>query len=234
MIAIENLCVRAGAFTLQGVSLSIPTGEYAALMGKSGCGKTTLLEAVCGLRPVHAGAVRLDERDVTRLRPAERGVGYVPQDLALFPTRTVEQHLAFAPLLRRWPSSAIAERVTELAGLLGVMRLLHRRPQGLSGGEKQRVALGRALSFRPQLLLLDEPLSALDDETHADMIALLRMVQRRTGVTTLHVTHRLTEAQALADRIFLMKNGAIEQAPSSDAEERDLDEPSPFFEESGR
>jgi ABC-type sugar transport system ATPase subunit len=212
MIAVENLCVRAGSFSLDGVSFTVPTGQYAALMGKTGSGKTTLLEAICGLKPVQSGAVRLLDQDVTHLPPGARGIGYVPQDLALFPTMTVREHLAFALTLRRWEEIDVIRRVNELARLLGIGHLLERWPKGLSGGERQRVALGRALAFRPRLLLLDEPLSALDDETHAEMVSLLRTVQRRTGVTTLHVTHRLAEAKLLADRILLMKNGAVVEA----------------------
>lgn len=209
MIAVENLCVRAGAFRLEGVSFTAAAGEYVALMGKTGSGKTTILEAVCGLRPVSAGRVLLHGRDVTRLRPADRGVGYVPQDLALFATITVRDHLAFALEVRGWTRTETAARVEELAVLLGLRNLLGRRPHGLSGGESQRVALGRALAFRPAVLLLDEPFSALDDETRAEMYTLLRSVQRLTGVTTLHVTHSLAEAKALADRILLLKDGAI-------------------------
>ena len=213
MIAVENLCVRAGAFRLEGASFTVAAGQYAALMGKTGSGKTTILEALCGLRPVHAGRVLLLDRDVTRLKPADRGVGYVPQDLALFPTLKVRDNLAFAPEARGWGRAEIAARVGELAELLGLGRLLDRRPQGLSGGEAQRVALGRALAFRPRVLLLDEPLSALDDETRAEMYTLLRSVQRQTGVTTLHVTHSLAEAKALADRILLLKDGAVVERP---------------------
>jgi ABC-type sugar transport system ATPase subunit len=212
MIAVENLALRAGAFALDGVSFRVETGQYAVLMGKTGCGKTTLLEAVAGLKPVRAGRVLLMGRDVTTLRAAERGVGYLPQDLALFPTMSVRDHLEFALDVRRWDRNAIAARVTELAALLGIGPLLDRRPEGLSGGEAQRVALGRALSFRPRVLLLDEPLSALDDETRQEMYALLRSVQRQTGVTALHVTHNLSEAKALADRLFVFKGGSITEA----------------------
>jgi len=212
MIAVENLALRAGAFALDGVSFRVETGQYAVLMGKTGCGKTTLLEAVAGLKPVRAGRVLLMGRDVTTLRAAERGVGYLPQDLALFPTMSVRDHLDFALAVRRWDRNAIAARVTELAALLGIGPLLDRRPEGLSGGEAQRVALGRALSFRPRVLLLDEPLSALDDETRQEMYALLRSVQRQTGVTALHVTHNLSEAKALADRLFVFKGGSITEA----------------------
>jgi ABC-type sugar transport system ATPase subunit len=124
---------------------------------------------------------------------------------------SVRRHLEFALDIRGWTRDAIAARVAELAALLGLGRLLDRYPQGLSGGESQRVALGRALSFRPRVLLLDEPLSALDDETRQEMYALLRSVQRQTGVTALHVTHNLSEAKALADRTFVLTNGAIDE-----------------------
>jgi ABC-type sugar transport system ATPase subunit len=211
MIAVENLALRAGAFALDGVSFRVETGQYAVLMGKTGSGKTTLLEAVAGLKPVRAGRVLLMGHDVTALKAAERGVGYLPQDLALFPTMTVRRHLEFALDVRRWTRDAITGRVTELADLLGLGHLLDRRPEGLSGGESQRVALGRALSFRPRVLLLDEPLSALDDETRQEMYALLCSVQRQTGLTALHVTHNIGEAKVLADRLFVLRNGAIHE-----------------------
>jgi ABC-type sugar transport system ATPase subunit len=213
MIAVENLTVRVGAFALEGASFTVPAGQYAVLMGKTGSGKTTILEAVCGLRPVRAGRVVLDGRDVTRMKPADRGVGYVPQDLALFPSLTVREHLAFALEVRRRSRAEIERRVAELSELLGVGRLLDRRPPGLSGGEAQRVALGRALAFRPRVLLLDEPLSALDDETRAAMYTLLRSVQRATGVTALHVTHSRAEAEALADRVLLLRDGVVFERP---------------------
>jgi len=212
MIAVEHLALRAGAFALDGVSFRVETGQYAVLMGKTGAGKTTLLEVVAGLKPVQAGRVLLMGRDVTALKAAERGVGYLPQDLALFPTMTVCEHLEFALRVRRRDRQTIADRVAELAALLGIGHLLDRRPEGLSGGESQRVALGRALSFRPRVLLLDEPLSALDDETRQEMYALLRSVQRQTGVTALHVTHNLSEAKVLADRLFVLRGGTISES----------------------
>ncbi len=216
MIAVENLALRAGAFALDGISFRVETGQYAVLMGKTGSGKTTLLEAVAGLKTVRAGRVLLMGHDVTALKAAERGVGYLPQDLALFPTMTVREHLEFAPHVRRWDREAVAGRVAELAALLGIEPLLERRPEGLSGGEAQRVALGRALSFRPRVLLLDEPLSALDDETRQEMYALLRTVQRQAGVTALHVTHNLSEAKALADRMLVLRGGTISESGSGE------------------
>ena len=213
MIAVDNLTVRAGSFQLEGVSFALAAGQYGVLMGRTGSGKTTLLEAICGLKPVPRGSITLVDRDVTRLKPAERGVGYVPQDRALFPTMTVHEHLAFALVVRKWPWQAVAERVGELADLLGLGQLMYRKPHGLSGGEAQRVALGRALSARPRVLLLDEPLSALDEETREEMCDLLRSVRRHTAVTTLHITHNPSEAGRLADRLFLLRDGRIEEAP---------------------
>ncbi len=209
MICLDDVTIRAGAFLLSGVSLTVPAGQYAVLMGKTGCGKTTLLEAVCGLRTVVSGSITLCGRDVTRLRPAERGIGYVPQDTALFSTMTVHDHLAFAPRLRRWSRRDIESRVAELAELLGIVHLLHRKPDGLSGGEAQRVALGRALSFQPRVLCLDEPLSALDQDTRHEMHALLASVKQRFGMTVLHVTHDRDEAARLGDRLFTLADGNI-------------------------
>lgn len=210
MIAVEHLTVRAGGFALEDVGFDVPAGQYAVLMGRTGAGKTTLLEALCGLKPVARGTIRLYERDVTRLKPADRGIGYVPQDRALFQTMTVREHLAFALVIRKTDRQVIQQRVAELCQLLGIERLLDRKPHGLSGGEAQRVALGRALSVRPGILCLDEPLNALDDESRQEMYELLAEVRKTTGVTILHVTHNLDEARQLADRILLLRNGKIE------------------------
>ncbi len=195
------------------MTLEVPTGQYGVLMGKTGCGKTTLLEAVCGLRRLESGTVRLLDRDVTGLRPADRGIGYVPQDLALFSTLTVRDHLAFALVVRRRRRQEIAARVQELAELLGIGHLLERKPRGLSGGEAQRVALGRALAMRPQVLLFDEPLSALDDDTRQEMYELLQAVRRAMPVTVLHVTHNRDEASRLGDRFFQLRDGRIGEVP---------------------
>ena len=209
MILLQDLAVHSGEFALAGVSFEVPDGGYGALMGRTGCGKTTVLEAICGLRSVESGSIVVGDRDVTHLRPAERGIGYVPQDRALFQTMSVRDNLAFALKLRRWTPDQIDRRVTELAGLLGIGALLDRSPHGLSGGEAQRVALGRALAPSPSTLLLDEPLSALDDETKDEMVDLLNSVKEKTGVTTMHVTHSLAEARRLADRILILRDGKV-------------------------
>jgi ABC-type sugar transport system ATPase subunit len=204
MIEVRGLVIRAGAFRLKDVSFSVPTGGYTVLMGRTGCGKTTLLETICGLRRASAGSVKLMGHDVTRFKPAARGVAYVPQDRALFNTLNVRENLAFALRLRKWNTPAIDQRVAELAEMLGLNALLSRHPKILSGGESQRVALGRALAARPDVLLLDEPLSALDDESRAQMQALLNSACRPAGVTVLHVTHSQDDARQLADQVLVM------------------------------
>lgn len=165
MIELHDLTIRSGSFELRHLSAAIPTGAYAVLMGGTGQGKTTILEAICGLRPIVDGRIVLDDVDVTRWKPADRNLGYVPQDLALFPTMTVCEHLEFALRVRRAPRKVLRERVAELTEVLGIGPLLERNIQGLSGGEAKRVALGRALSFRPHVLLLDEPLNSVDEPT---------------------------------------------------------------------
>lgn len=211
VIELQGLAVHAGTFRLQNVSLTIPSGKYGVLMGQTGSGKTTILESVIGLRMIDGGSIRLGDQVVTGKDPAVRGVGYVPQDGALFNTMTVRDHLEFALMIRRAARDVSQARVQELAGLLGLEHLLDRKPRGLSGGERQRVALGRALSFQPRVLCLDEPLSALDDETRDRMCDLLEHVQQHTGTTTLHVTHNNREAERLADCLFRIEDGQVRQ-----------------------
>ncbi len=213
MLSLTDVTIRQGKFTLSRLSLQIPTGHYAVLMGKTGSGKTTILEAICGLRPTASGQICLLGRDVTHLKPALRGVGYVPQDASLFSRLTVRQHLAFALTIRSWDRQRIERRVAEMAELLHIGHLLDRRPQGLSGGEAQRVALGRALAMRPGVLLLDEPLSALDAETRQEMYDLLLAVRRQQSMTVLHVTHSRSEAQTLADLLLELHADGVRLLP---------------------
>ncbi len=214
MLSIDRLSVSlgsAGEFSLAEVSFKIASGQYAILMGRTGSGKTTLLEVICGLRSATVGAIHIANQNVIDLSPRARGIGYVPQDLALFTTMTVRDNIGFALGIRRMTASDIRRRVDELAALLGVQALLERLPMHLSGGEKQRVALGRALAAQPHVLLLDEPFSALDDDTRDEMYALMRTVRTATGATVLHVTHNRAEAQALGDRIFVLDQGRISE-----------------------
>jgi len=199
MIELSKVNIRVGEYRLQDLSFRVDSGKYAVIMGKTGIGKTTILEAICGLRPIRSGQILINGTNVSRWSPADRNVGYTPQDLALFPTLSVREHLEFAMRLRHFARKEMDSRVAELSELLGIGKLLERRIKGLSGGEAQRIALGRALSFKPSLLLLDEPLSALDAQTRESTQSLLRDVNRHTGVTVLHVTHNQEDADALAD-----------------------------------
>lgn len=212
MICLENISWRAGTFRLENISFQIPARRYAVLMGRTGCGKTTLLEIICGLRRALSGRVRIDGRDVTDEPPGARGIGYVPQDGAMFPTMTVREQIGFALRLRRRPATEIRQRVDELAEHLGVGPLLDRLPHHLSGGERQRVALGRALAAKPSVLLLDEPLSALDEELRDDLATLLKQIQRELGVTAMHITHSVREATQLADVLFRLDDGQVRES----------------------
>ena len=211
MILLENVSIRAGEFLLENVRMEVPSRQYAVLMGKTGSGKTTILESIIGLRSVLGGRISLCGRDMTQMKPALRGIGYVPQDGALFSTMTVRDQIALALYVRRVKPAAIKRKVADLVAMLGITELLDRTPKGLSGGERQRVALGRALSFEPRVLCLDEPLSALDEETRQQMYGLLSRVREETGVTTLHVTHSSEEAEQLADRVFRVEAGRVER-----------------------
>lgn len=215
MIELRNVTIRSGPFVLSEISLSVPQGGYAILMGGTGQGKTTILEAICGLRTVEKGQVLVCGVDVTRWKPADRGIGYVPQDLALFPTMTVREHLEFALRIRRADRALIQSRVAELSHVLGIEKLLDRHIHHLSGGEAQRVALGRALAFDPQILLLDEPLNALDESTRDRLCELLRKVQRDRGLTTLHITHSRVEARLVADQLFIIESRRVAERPTT-------------------
>ena len=207
MIQLENITWSTGArVILDDLTLTIPSDTYAVLMGSTGCGKTTLLEVLCGLRQPQKGRVLIDGCDVTDLEPRERGIGYVPQDLALFPALKVFDQIGFALKLRRLPADA---RVRELADELAIAHLLDRQPEALSGGEKQRVAIARALAASPRLLLLDEPLSALDEAMRGEAATMLKRIQQQHHLTVLHVTHSHAEATQLADLRLSFANGRV-------------------------
>lgn len=200
VIELVDATVGSGDFALSGLNFRVAAGEYAVVMGKTGVGKTTIIETICGLRRLKKGRVIIQDQDVTTWNAADRNVGYVPQDLALFPTMSVSAHLEFAMRLRRFKHSVIHSQVQRFSKILQIEKLLDRNVSGLSGGEAQRVALGRALTAGPSVLLLDEPLSALDADTRQVAQSMLRDINRQTGVTVLHVTHNESEALALADR----------------------------------
>jgi iron(III) transport system ATP-binding protein len=211
-LQLEGIAKRFGSFTaLQHVDLAIPKGEFVCFLGPSGCGKTTLLRIVAGLEAQSAGRIRQAGRDISQLPPAQRDYGIVFQSYALFPNLSVADNVAYGLVNRRSPKSQIRERVAELLGLVGLPGSESRLPAQLSGGQQQRIALARALATSPGLLLLDEPLSALDAIVRVKLRDEIKNLQRRLGVTTVMVTHDQEEALAMADRIVVMNHGVIEQ-----------------------
>lgn len=203
-----------GAAAVRSVSLAVRAGEFLTLLGPSGCGKTTLLRVIAGFEQPENGTVRLDGVDVTQLPPYRRNVNQVFQSYALFPHLTVRANIAFGLRMQRLPAADIATRVDEAISLVSLSGLEDRRPHQLSGGQQQRVALARALAPRPAVLLLDEPLAALDAQLRRAMQIELKHLQRRLRTTFIFVTHDQEEALTISDRIALMREGRIEQIDS--------------------
>ncbi len=201
-----------GATTiLRGVDLQIPEGSFAVLVGPSGCGKSTLLRLVAGLEMADAGTITLAGKDVTKLPPRDRDIAMVFQSYALYPHLTVRENLAFGLELRKTPKNEIAERIKEASAMLGLDKLLDRLPKQMSGGQRQRVAMGRAIVRRPNLFLFDEPLSNLDAALRAEVRVDIRRLHDRLGATTLYVTHDQVEAMTLADTLWVLNGGLVEQ-----------------------
>ena len=200
-----------GVAALRGLDLAVASGEFVALLGPSGCGKTSLLRSVAGFVAPEAGTIRLDGRDMAGVPPRKRNIGLVFQSYALFPHMDVAANVRFGLDCRGIGRAAAAARVADALALVGMGALADRRPGQLSGGQQQRVALARALVVAPGLLLLDEPLGALDRQLRLTMQMELRDLQRRLGVAALFVTHDQAEAMAMADRIAVMRDGVIEQ-----------------------
>jgi len=210
-LTMHGLSRRFGSFTALGaVSLSIRKGEFVCLLGPSGCGKTTLLRLIAGLDLPDAGSIALQARDITRAAPAQRDYGIVFQSYALFPNLSVADNIAYG-LKPRHERQRHRLRVRELLDMVGLPGAEDKYPAQLSGGQQQRVALARALATSPGLLLLDEPLSALDARVRDRLREELKGLQQRLGVTTLMVTHDQEEALAIADRVVVMNAGRIEQ-----------------------
>jgi molybdate/tungstate transport system ATP-binding protein len=211
VIRTDQLCFRIGDFSLQDISLDISPGQYFVLLGPPGSGKSIFLECLCGLKPLLSGRVHIASREVTALEPRKRGIGYVPQDYALFPHLSVEQNIAFGLRTQVMPKNEIPKRVAQAMEMLGIAYLSRRATAGLSGGERQRVALARALVLQPHVLLLDEPVSALDESTRQAVCEHLLRVQRQLGLTTIHVSHNQEEAFSIADRAGLLQAGRLKQ-----------------------
>ena len=201
----------AAAPALDALTLDVPSGALVALLGPSGCGKTTALRLIAGLLAPSSGDIAFDGRSVLRDRPEDRGAVMVFQNALLFPFMTVAANVGFGLRMRGLPAAAIAARVAAMLDLVHLPDLGQRRPAQLSGGQQARVALARALIVEPKVLLLDEPLSALDAHLRAEMRDLIRRVQKDLGITTIFVTHDQEEAAALADRIALILDGRLRQ-----------------------
>ncbi|MBC8371977.1 MAG: ABC transporter ATP-binding protein [Planctomycetes bacterium] len=212
MIRTQEIVFHVGQFELKRLSIEIAAGEYFILLGPPGSGKTVFLECLCGLKRLKSGRIYIDGRDVTHLEPRLRDIGYVPQDYALFPHLSVEQNISFGLRVR----GRTQEKVAETADMLGIRQLLSRSIAGLSGGEKQRVALARALVLQPKILLLDEPVCALDEVTRQEVCAQLLAIQRKLGLTTIHVSHNLEEAFSVADRAAILHKGVLLQVGPMD------------------
>ena len=210
-IEIRGVSLTLGEFAVHKADVSVSEGEYFVLLGPTGAGKTVVLECVAGLHRPDEGEVYVRGQRVDDIAPERRGLGYLPQDYALFPHLNVAQNIGFGMRLRRKSGSEIARRVGELAELLRITHLLHRDVLRLSGGERQRVALARALAIEPKVLLLDEPLSALDEQTREGLCVELRRVHQELGTTTMHVSHSFEETLAVADRIGVIHQGRIRQ-----------------------
>ena len=211
-LAVAGVHVRyGGVAALNGVDLDVARGEFVALLGPSGCGKTSLLRVVAGFVHPDQGAVRLNGRDVAGLPPRSRNIGIVFQSYALFPHMSVLDNVLFGLQSRKVPPAAAAARARDALDLVGLAAFAGRRPKQLSGGQQQRVALARAIVIEPDLLLLDEPLGALDKQLRVQMQTELKSLQRRLGVTAVFVTHDQEEAMSMADRIVVMRDGAIAQ-----------------------
>ncbi len=211
-LQLEGITKAFGSFqALKGIDLQIPQGEFICFLGPWGCGKTTMLRIIAGLEGQTAGRIRQGGRDISTLPPAQRDYGIVFQSYALFPNLSVADNVAYGLVNRKAPKAEIAARVRELVALVGLPGSESKYPAQLSGGQQQRIALARALATSPGLLLLDEPLSALDAIVRVQLRQEIKRLQRQLGVTTIMVTHDQEEALSVADRIVVMNHGVIEQ-----------------------
>jgi putative spermidine/putrescine transport system ATP-binding protein len=211
-LTLDTIAKHYGSRTvLRDVSLALKPGEFISLLGPSGCGKTTLLRIVAGFDHPDSGRVMLEGRDITALAPAKRQMGMVFQAYSLFPNMSAEDNVRFGLRVRRQDDAAQRQRARELLDLVGLAEHAAKYPHQLSGGQQQRVALARALAIRPSLLLLDEPLSALDAKVRVQLRDEIRRIQQETGVTTLFVTHDQEEALSISDRVVVMHEGVLAQ-----------------------
>ena len=214
-IRLENLVVKFGDFTaINDVTLQIPKGKLVSLLGPSGSGKSTTLFTISGIHKVHSGKIFFGDKDVTGLEPEQLGIGLVFQNYALYPHMTVRENIMFPLKNLKWDKKEASERVEEVAKIVKIADQLDKKPAQLSGGQQQRVAIARALAKKPDILLLDEPLSNLDTKLRVETRQEIRRIQKETGVTAIFVTHDQEEAMCISDEIVLMKDGDIQQISS--------------------
>ncbi len=216
MITLENLTVKVNDFMLRDINLEIADGEYFIIVGPTGAGKTILLESIAGLYGVAGGMVRIGGRDVTDLEPEKRRISIVYQDYSLFPHLSVRDNILFGVRLSNEKRHGTAEALEWIVSRLNITPLLSRKPESLSGGERQKVALARALIIKPEVLLLDEPLSALDPETRESVREELVQLHQTFGITTLHVTHDFEEAMSLGERLAVIGEGQLKQVGTAE------------------
>lgn len=211
-IKLENLVVEFGDFrAIDDISIQIPKGKLVALLGPSGSGKSTTLFTISGIHKPKSGKIFFAKKDVTGLEPEELGIGLVFQNYALYPHMTVRENIKFPLDNLKWDKQKAEQRVLEVAKIVKIEELLHRKPSELSGGQQQRVAIARAISKNPDILLLDEPLSNLDTKLRVETRQEIRRIQKETGVTAIFVTHDQEEALSISDEVILMNKGKIEQ-----------------------
>jgi len=211
-LTLSNITKQYGdAVVVDDFNLDVEKGEFVSFLGPSGCGKTTTLRMVAGFEIPTSGKITINGMDVTNNAPNQRNVGMIFQAYALFPNMTVVQNIGFGLRIRKEPESAVKERVKEMISLINLEKHADKYPYQLSGGQQQRVALARALANRPQVLLLDEPLSALDAKIRVSLRAEIRAIQRRLGITAIFVTHDQEEALSISDRVVVMYDGNVEQ-----------------------
>ncbi|MBL8025761.1 MAG: ABC transporter ATP-binding protein [Fibrobacteres bacterium] len=211
MISTKGVKLKVGHFAID-VSVDIESSEYFVLLGMTGSGKTLFLESLCGLREIESGSIQINNVDVTKIEPKDRRLGYVPQDGALFEHLSVADNIGFSLSVRNVSKKEIRKRVEEIAGIIGISHLIDRKIKGLSGGERQRVALSRALASNPSVLIMDEPVSALDEYTREAVCRELKRIQRELKISVIHVCHSFEEAKLVGDRIGIMHGGSIIQS----------------------
>lgn len=211
MIRVEQLSLRAGEFWLRDISFRIASGEFFVLMGPTGSGKSLLVKCICGLARPTTGRIFIDQKDVTRLEPRRRKVGYVPQDGGLFPHMNVIDNITFSLRVKGASREDAIRRASPIIDILALSPMLQRSTSTLSGGERQKVAVARALAGEPNLLILDEPVSSLDEPTRREVCVELKRIQRQLKVPTIHICHSIVEARALSDRVGILEKGRLVQ-----------------------